>query len=47
MPDFIKDGVGQGYLAKVNKKNEVAVRTSSVQQHTRSALDGNYYELTT
>jgi len=47
MPDMIKDGKGRGFVASVNKKNDLSVRNTTIQQHTRSTIDGNYYELTT
>ena len=47
MSDFIRDGGGQGYLARVNKDQQIVTRSTTVQQHTKSTLDGNYYEATT
>ncbi len=45
--DTLRDGKGRGYLAAVNSNNQLIVRTTSVQQHTKSTVDGNYYEATT
>ena len=47
MPDMIKDGTGQGYLAKVNKENQLMTRATAVEQRLESSLDGNYFEATT
>lgn len=47
MPTQIKDGVGKGYLAQVNKDNQLITRATAVEQHTKSAIDGNYFEATT
>ena len=43
--ETIKDGKGRGYLAGVNKDNQLVTRSTSVVQHTKSAVDGNYYEI--
>lgn len=43
----IRDGKGRGYLAAVNSDNELTARSTIVNQHTHSALDGNYFEVTT
>ena len=47
MAEQIRDGKGRGYLAQVNKDNDLVVRNISVEQRLKSALDGNYYEATT
>ena len=44
MTEMIKDGTGNGYLAKVNKDNQLITRATALNQHTKSAVDGNYYE---
>jgi len=47
MPDTIRDGQGRGFLAGVNKDNQLVTRTTSLDQRGKSAIDGNYYEGTT
>ena len=47
MSDQIKDGRGRGFLAAVNKQGNQITRAVAVDQHTKSALDGNYFEATT
>ena len=47
MSDMIKDGTGKGYLAAVNKDNQLLVRATAVEQRLESSVDGNYYEATT
>jgi hypothetical protein len=46
MPDVIRDGEGRGYLAGVNSKNRLLVRTTSVQQCLKSVWEANYFEAT-
>ena len=43
----IKDGTGKGFLAKVNKDNQLVTRAVSVEQRLKSALNDNYFEVTT
>jgi len=47
MADMIRDGGGRGYLAKINKDNQLITRATAIAQHTVSAIDGNYYEIYT
>ena len=47
MSDVIKDGTGQGFLAKINKDNQLVTRATAVEQRLKSASDGNYFEATT
>ena len=47
MPDIIRDGTGKGYLAAVNKDNQLVTRAIAVPQHTKSTVDGSYFEATT
>ena len=47
MADTIKDGQGKGYLAGVNADNQLVTRSTTLNQRTKSAIDGNYYEATT
>ena len=47
MPDMIRDGHGTGYLAGVNKDGQLQTRAVTVEQRLKSAIDGNYYEITT
>jgi len=44
MSETIRDGKGQGYLAAVNRKNQLITRATALNQHTKSTIDGNYYE---
>ena len=44
MPDTIRDGTGTGSQARVNIDNQLVTRATAVNQHTKSAVDGNYYE---
>jgi hypothetical protein len=45
--DFIKDGVGKGFSAQVNKDHQLITRATALNQHTKSVVDGNYFEATT
>ena len=47
MPEQIRDGSGKGFLAAVNSDNQLQTRAVAVAQRLESALDGNYYEVTT
>ena len=47
MGDFIKDGVGKGFSAQVNKDHQLITRATAINQHTKSNIDGNYFEATT
>lgn len=47
MPDTIRDGSGKGYLAKVNADQQLITRATAVEQRLESAIDHNYFELTT
>ena len=44
MTQQLRDGTGDGFLAKVNNQNQLVVRDVSVQQQTQSAIRGEYYE---
>jgi hypothetical protein len=43
----IEDGKGTGKKAKVNADNQLITRATAVEQRLTSAVDGNYYEVTT
>ena len=47
MPDTLRDGKGRGFLAAINSDNQLLTRSTSVEQRLKSALDDNYFELTT
>ena len=47
MPDTLKDGIGKGFLAQVNKDHQLITRATALNQHTKSCVDGNYYEAST
>ena len=47
MPDTIRDGKGRGYLGAVNSNNQLVTRATVVEQRLKSAVDENYYEVTT
>jgi len=47
MSDTILDGKGRGYLAGVNVDNQLITRATSVEQRLLSAVDSNYFEITT
>ena len=47
MVDTLKDGTGNGFLAQVNKDHQLITRATALNQHTKSSVDGNYFELTT
>jgi len=43
----IKDGKGRGFLAAVNKDQQLITRATALSQHTKSTIDGNYFEAPT
>lgn len=46
MPDFIKDGTGKGYLAKVNSDNQMEARAQSESlQHSQSVKNQQAYQV--
>lgn len=47
MSDFIQDGTGKGYRAKVDNDNRLATRASISQDSTTAALIGNHYNVNT
>lgn len=47
MPEQIRDGIGKGYLAKVNSNNQLVTRSTTVEQRVHSALDFRYFEANT
>jgi hypothetical protein len=47
MPETIRDGKGRGYLAAVNADNQIITRSTIVEQRLMSAIDLNYFEVTT
>jgi len=47
MAEAIKDGRGSGYLAHVNKDNQLVTRAVVVEQRLKSTLDENYFEVST
>jgi len=44
MPEQIRDGRGRGNLATVNSDGQIITRATAIPQHTKSSVDGNYYE---
>ena len=47
MPDTIRDGKGRGFVAGVNSKNRLLVRSTGIEQFVKSSYEGNYFEAST
>ena len=47
MSEMIRDGAGKGFLAKVNKDNQLTTRSIAVEQRLKSAVNEEYFEATT
>jgi hypothetical protein len=43
----IRDGKGRGFLAAINKDNQLVTRATAVEQRLHSTVDGHYFEITT